>query len=191
VSLATASTHRRWWWIRAFLLYALAVAATVIGCLVAPPSVIPVALGAVVLILYAIASTLGYRPLQPNERAFMERHELHHYSAAPYETLVGDGGTGYVNLDVALCRRTAIMIRSDRPWQRPRRAIYCFLGPAHASVVNHNVTSARQRTLIVIDGSRVQGPVLVRGDGALALPDGYNGPAHVHNLSGAASSWPG
>lgn len=94
---------------------------------------------------------------------------------------------GHLSIEPARCRLLSRMLDCTRPMRPPRRATYVFTtlpGQGHA---RHNVPERKVRGLLELDANAVSGRIFTRrGDNALALLDGYHGPARVVTLGDVA-----
>ncbi|MBT2586508.1 hypothetical protein J7I86_11780 [Arthrobacter sp. ISL-95] len=133
----------------------------------------------VVALHWVLLSTVnGYRPVNKGE-ALSETGSLWHLtrSAALLEQVRRHGR---VTISPSRCRPMARMFNRARPLAIPRRAVYVFSAMPEQQHVRQNVSQSQMVGLLVLDARAVKGDVYGRSrDGALALLEGYDGPAEV------------
>ena len=140
---------------------------------VVPVWVLVVVLVAIVLeTLWAVAMATGYHPATPEQRATLAMTSLWHVTDAEGAF---DAERTTAHLDPARCRWLSRACRRDRPWKRRCHAVYVFAARPRPGQVAANVRRRRQAWLLELEGSDLTETVLIRRDGALALPDGFTG----------------
>lgn len=135
-------------------------------------------LGVVVLQWLCISLMNGYRPA--SELADLsETGNLWHLTRNP-ELLAQAKTHGWVTISPKRCRPMARMFNRAHLLALPRRAVYVFATLPGRSHVRQNVSQRQMVGLLMLDAAAVTGDVYTRSrDSAVALLEGYDGPAQV------------
>ena len=123
----------------------------------------------------------SYRPLTDAERARLRESGLVHYTRVDPELLRdGDGG---LRLEKRFNHWWSMAWRSDRPWRRPVRAVYFFIGDSTHGGIRTNILKPQTVTAVVtIPGATVVDQLLIRKDGCVALVGDYTGPGDMRRV---------
>ncbi len=134
--------------------------------------------GVIVLHWILLSMVNGYRPIKEGV-ALSETGSLWHLTRNP-DLLEQAENHGHVTISPSRCRPMAMMFNRASPLAIPRRAVYAFAMMPEQQHVRQNVTQRQMAGLLMLDASAVRGGVYGRSrDGALALLEGYDGPAQV------------
>lgn len=135
-------------------------------------------LGVVVLQWLCISLMNGYRPVR-GLADLSETGNLWHLTRNP-ELLEQAKTHGWVTISPERCRPLARMFNRARLLALPRRAVYVFATLPGRAHVRQNVSQRQMVGLLMLDAAAVRGGVYTRSrDSAVALLEGYDGPAEV------------
>lgn len=112
----------------------------------------------------------GYERASDADLVEIRSGSLWHVTGAD---VIGDDGLAH--LDPARCRWISRVGEWRRPWRR-HRAVYAFRNPPRKSQLAIYVRKSQRASVLRLDGSQVTRAYVGRA-GAVALPDGYLGPA--------------
>ena len=130
-----------------------------------------------VLFLGGGSAAAGYRRSKPAERALIAETTLWHLSRAYPDQLLQPDGTVWLDPDRGGMHSR--LVRRDRLWRIPPKAVYLFSHKPTAEDMRIYVLGKHIHSLVAIPGSAVADQVLIGRHGAVALPHGYRGPAQV------------
>lgn len=116
---------------------------------------------------------LRYRPVTTQERAMILETGLVHLTGAQLEP-----DRGEVFLDPRRCRIRSIALRAS--WPFVQRATYAFVGEPAQGAIRYNIDRSPSWTVRFIPDPGAE--ILIRR-GAVALPQGYRGPAVIEPVA--------
>lgn len=129
-----------------------------------------------------LAVAVGYRPATAAELEQLRSGYLWHVTSALNQVAgaaVGaDGEVVLIHLDPTHCRFSSRMLDRSRPLQRRRTAVYAFTNPPRPAQLSMYVSRGRRAAVLRLDGAHVDQAYIGR-HGAIALPNGYRGPADI------------
>lgn len=118
----------------------------------------------------------GYRIATPEEAEQIRARGLWHVTASPD---VYDQVAGTADLSPAHCRWLSRMTHRGRPFGRRVPAVYAFSNRPRLGQLEVHVRRRQRLQILHLEGSAIRYPVYVGPLGAVALPQGFSGPACV------------